>query len=277
MDRLLRNALILAITGFFAVMWGLLLRQNLVLQVQGPLRPDYERLLPPGEHERVERWGVYFGKSRIGAARLRVARDPEGYLELESNTNIDVGEAGSLLFGTPPSIGITFRARISALRGLQSFTARSDALEARFLGSVEGDSIRISGQVADQGIRTTVPYDTGSFLTEALSPMVSVPELRESDLGRTWQLRMLNPLAGGIQNVNVRVQSSRQVELADGTLSVFRLVFTSPSGRWHSWVTGEGRILVQGTPLGLSLRREGLPAAVASALEAQGAVPPPER
>ena len=50
--RLIKYALVAAVTVLFAVMWGLTIRANLPEPSQALLRPDYDRLLPRGQQAR---------------------------------------------------------------------------------------------------------------------------------------------------------------------------------------------------------------------------------
>ena len=112
------------------------------------------------------------------------------------------------------------------------------------------------------------------MLGEAFSPLTSMPELSKSDVGRTWSVEMVNPLAGGMQTVTVRMAAMREVELPGGKTRVFRLDFSTGSNRWASWVQQDGAVLIQGTPFGLTIRRDDLPTAVVQQLEAEQPAPP---
>ncbi len=275
-DRMIKSTLAVAVAAFFAVMWGLLLRQHLFVGGAPTFQPSYEALLKPDQKERIEQWGVYFAGRRIGQSELRITRDMEGLLHIQSQTSIAIEPALRYLLGTPGNLDVTFKAAISPLTGLHDFQVNSTSINTRLLGVVDEDTIKVRGYVAGETVRTDLPYTPGVFLGEVFSPFTSLPELSKSDVGRTWSVDMVNPLAAGMQRVTVEMAARREVELDGERTPVYRLDFTTSSTRWESWVTEDGSVLVQGTPFGLTIRREDLPAEVLQQLQAETpAAPPP--
>lgn len=276
LDRLIKFGLVMAVTGFFAVMWGLLLAQHLPASGHSTLRPAYGQLLKPGQKERNEQWGVYFAGRRIGRSVVEITRDAEGQMRVRSTTQITIEPVMRLLTGLSGDLDVRFEASISPLTGLRDFQLNSDRIDARLLGTTGEGALHITGYIGNEHIRTVLPYSPDVMLGEAFSPLTSLPELTKDDVGRAWSVDMINPLAGGMQTVAVRVAAMREVELAGGKTRVFRLDFATGSSRWASWVQQDGELLVQGTPFGLTIRREDLPASVAEQLEAEqpGQSPP---
>lgn len=271
--RLTKYAFVLGTAAFFATMWGFLIRRNLPKPGAQTLGPNYAELLEPGQQRRRESWGVYFAGQRIGRSALRIERASGGLLHVRSETEVRLGEAGGYLLGTTGTIDAGFEAYISPLRGLQSFQAESKRLNARFIGTVTDEgTVSINGYLADQKLRTEIPLTRDMFLGEALSPLAGVPELDRADVGRTWTVRMLNPLAGEVQEVTVTVAGAEEAEAENERYLVFRLLFTTGTTRWHSWVRQDGNVLIQGTPFGITLRREDLPALLLKQLR-EGANP----
>ncbi len=176
----------------------------------------------------------------------------------------------------PGNLDVTFKAAICPLTGLHDFQVNSEGINTRLLGVVDEDTIKVRGYVAGEHVSTDLPYTPGVFLGEVFSPFTSLPELSKSDVGRTWSVDMVNPLASGVQHVTVNLTARREVKLDGKRTPVYRLEFTTGSNRWESWVTEDGGVLVQGTPFGLTIRREDLPPEVLQQLRAETpAVPKP--
>jgi len=265
-DRLLKYAFVLGVTVFFAVMWGLLIRRNLSVPGTVSLQPDYDALLGPEQQKREEQWGVYFGSRRIGRSELRITREMNGFILIRSDTLITIEPAVRYVLGISGDLDIRFKASISPLRGLNDFQVVSERLDTSLLGAVSESGIRILGHIGQDDVRTVLPYSPDVFFGEVLSPLAALPELSPDDVGRLWTVDMVNPFAGGIQRVTVKVAASRQVDLADGRTRVYRLSFTTGAARWESWVNEDGGVLIQGTPFGVTIRREDLPADVVEQL-----------
>ena len=264
----------MAVAAFFALMWGLLLRQHLHTSRPATLQPAYDQLLKPGQQQRDEQWGVYFSGHRIGKSEVKITRDGEGQFHVRSQTQITIDPTARLLTGLAGDLDISFEATISPLTGPRDFQVISERLDTRLMGTAGDNGMHIAGHVGAEHVRTVLPVSPDLLLGEVFSPMTSLPELGKGDVGRTWSVDMVNPLAGGMQTVMVHVAAVREVELAGGKARVYRLDFTTGNGRWACWVQQDGDLLIQGTPFGLTIRREDLPPGVVEQLEAEQPEPP---
>ncbi len=170
---------------------------------------------------------------RIGRSDLKITRDMEGVFHIESHTTLTIVAALRYLLGTPGNLDLTFKATISPLTGLRDFQVHSEGIDTRLLGVVSDDAIKVRGYVAGERISTDLPYTPGVFLGEVFSPFTSLPELSNSDVGRTWSVDMVNPLASGVQHVTVDLAARREVELDGKRTPVYRLDFASGSTHWR--------------------------------------------
>jgi hypothetical protein len=261
MERLLRHLFVFGSAAFFAVMWGLLLRSHLPALSQPSVRLDYAKLLKPGEKERSLQWAVWFRGQRIGTCTMKIQRQEPGTFLVCTNTDLSVQPLVATLLGIPATLDIAFRASLSPLRGLQYFNAQCKSLNIQIQGTVIKGQILLTGSMGDETIRQRIPFDESRLLGQTLSPLAGLPELDESSIGATWTVELVNPLTASMQEVTISVSRARKVVLPTGEITAFQLLFTVGNARWWSWVTGEGDVLVQGTPLGLTLRRADLPAA----------------
>jgi hypothetical protein len=268
LQRVGKLAVLFAITALFAVMWGLLLREHLRTQSAAQMRPNYDNLLSPGEQERNTAWGIYFGSVRIGLLTMKVSRERDGTIIVRTVAAIAISQAARYFVGVAGNLDAEFQATISPLRGPMFFQVNSKLLDAALQGTVRENEIHLVGHLGAERIKTSFPCDEGTLLGEALSPLTALPQLKESQVGRSWDINMVNPITGAVQKVTIAVAGSKRVVLNGRKVRAFELTFIAGTNHWASWVTEDGDVLVQGTPFGLTMQREDLPASVLSELAA---------
>ncbi|MFP4176526.1 MAG: hypothetical protein ACOCSQ_01465 [Planctomycetota bacterium] len=264
--KIMRHIVVLGIAAFFAVMWGALLRERLPELFIRRVPPSYDRLLEGEQDEREVVMGFYRGDSRVGEVRSRISRR-EGYVEIENNTQISFG--GLLKYFAPDvdSLEARFVAEVSEGSGLQSFSLRSKQLDLMVQGTVRGEELQLTGAMGGQKIDEHLPYDREVFVGDMLSPTTGIADLEQVSPGETWTIRFVNPIAGGVQPVEVQLVASERFEVGEQQMDVYHLAFRAGTGSWSAFVTGGGEVLVQGTPFGLILRREDLSPAMEPVVE----------
>lgn len=262
----------LAVTCFCAVMWALLIGQHQPRPGSSTFQPNYADLLPPGERERGAEWGLYLGPQRIGTSTMRVAREEDGTISLSTNVKANFGAAAKYIAGIAGTFEVDFRAMIGPLRGLLSWQLESRQLEASMVGVVRGDRMLIRGRLHGSPLETEMPYDPEGMISDAFSPMATFPSMSGMAVGQSWTAAILNPLTGSVQDVTVRIARMQEIDFGGEQVRAFQLDSQGPGGRWTCWVTEDSQVLVQGTPFGLTLRREDLPA---ESLRALTDAPPP--
>jgi len=271
--RLAGAAVVLAISCFCAFMWALLIRAHLPGPEPPGLRTDYADLLAPGEQERSARWGIYLGDQRIGSSQMQVARQADGTIVLTTKVAANLGPATKYVAGFVGVLDVEFRAVVSPLRGLLSWRAQSEALDANVQSVVREGRMLVKGRLAGRRVDSELPYEPGGLVSEAFSPLAAIPPLAESQVGRSWAVSVLNPVTGDLQDVSVRIKRTKALRIGESQVTAFELDFQGPGSQWGCWVTEEGEVLVQGTPFGLTLRREDLPAEALDALTNETAAP----
>jgi len=273
MARLLRYSFVFGSAVFFAVMWGLLIRSQMPTVATRSFRPDYARLLEPGEDERTTTWTVHFTGRRIGMCAVTVERQTAGLILVTTTSRVIAGPLLSGMFGTSGPIDAEFQATFSPLRGLRSFQASSAALNTRLRGTLSRGVILLSGTLGDQTVNARVPFDEQRLLGQALSPLAALPRVDRMRVGDSWQLDLVNPLSASVQHATITVATSRDIELDGEPTKALELLAVSGGRQWTSWMTKDGDVLVQGTPFGVSLHRADLPEEVMEALT--GRIQPP--
>ena len=231
MDRALKGLLVLGVTAFFAVMWGMLIRSHVVVPAEALVGPDYGRLLAPDQKERVESWGIYMGTTRIGRSDTTFTREDDGMLNVATDARLKLGAAAMVLPKLSGTLDLQFRAEISPLRGLLRFQVASDRLDSALHGTVYEGELLLRGNVAAEKINTAVPYDANRLVADVFSPLATFPELAGAQIGRSWSLDMVNPIAGSVQEVVVAVTRTRTLTLDAEQVNVYRLSFVSSAGK----------------------------------------------
>jgi len=271
MAKLIKNLMLLGTAAFFAVMWALLLGEHIEQQRSAELTVNYERLLPPGQQRRETDLGIYFMGRRLGKTHTEVKRLEQGTIQVRSRTQIELGKRLEHVIGASGKININFTASFEALSGLRHFALSCEELGVKLRGIRRDGELVLVGSFHEQRIQTTASLEGGRFVTGAFSPVSGFPELDKNAVGKTWQFHVANPVLGRVEKVTAKVESSTMVSLNSELVRVFRISVSGPVSRWESWVTADGEILVQGTPYGLTLRREDIPQSVMQQLLQQGA------
>jgi len=264
--RLLRDIFVVGTACFFAVMWGLVLRERLAVPPAPAMKPNYDALLTKDEQRREFTMGIYLGDKRLGTTRTEIERIESGGIGVHNNTRLELGALPKYIAPLASGLEVDFYADISPLQGLRMVRLFSDALGVRLVGTVDEGRLAIRGIVGKQRFETDIPYDEGLLLGEALSPMAGFPDLRHARVGDAWSVHVINPLVGSVQEVRVNLESIREVELHGRKRRVYRLLFHASNRVWLTWITDDGAVLVQGTPFGLTLRRDDLTPEVLAAL-----------
>jgi len=273
-EKFIKNAVVFAVAVFFALMWGLLIRERIVARQVDALAAVYDRVLKPGEGRRESTFGIYFMGRRFGLTRSVVARLPDDSIRARSDTEIDVGPALEPVIGVSGTIKVSFNAIIEPLSGIRHFTLTSEALGVRLYGLCREGELDIAGSLRGRKISTSVPFNQRQFVTDMFSPLSGLPDLDENAVGTTWRLHVVNPLLGGVEQVTAKVESSMRVPTGSGAVLVFLITLNTSRSRWKTWVNADGEVLVQGTPIGLTLRREDIePSIMRAILAREGAIP----
>jgi hypothetical protein len=266
MERFLKYLAVAAITVLFAVMWGVQLREHVVEEYAPSLQPNYDGLLATEEDIRTETWRICFGEIRVGETKVELGRQQDGSIWMDSVTKAEPALAN--LLGLGEGLDLHFRAEISVLTGLRSFSLYCEAAELEMRGAVEGREIVISGLLGDQKISETLSYGGGDITGTVLSPITAAPRFMP-EMGQRWSVRVVDPLTGSVGRIDVTLLEKKEIKLPGGEQPepVYMLGFVMGTSSWYAWVDGKGQALVQGTPLGVELRRGDLSGAVLAELK----------
>ncbi|MBI3997304.1 MAG: transglutaminase domain-containing protein [Candidatus Omnitrophica bacterium] len=197
-----------------------------------------------------EQWfGIYYHGQRIGFSEMTMTPD-----ERNGIPGVSVTDRGRLVFnllGAPQQLEVFARAFIDADWRLQTFTAeiRAAAYRLKWVGERHGDVLRLVVSTPGNTVTKWVRDPTGGAFVNGLSSWAAFHRLRVGQSGKAW---VLNPLALSPEAVYFVV---RRTDMIDGQEAL--VVETDVSGMTStSWVTREGDVLKELSPLGWELRHE---------------------
>jgi hypothetical protein len=209
-----------------------------------------------------EQWfGLYYKGQKIGYAQTMLIPEERGGVPGVAMT--DRGRLSFNLLGIPQQVDLSARAFIDADWRLQQFDAqlRSDTYRLEWSGRRVGDSLVMT--VATDGSRSTsrIRDPGGSALVVGLSPWTAFHRLSVGQWGKLW---MLNPLALAPEAAYFHVRAR---EVMDGEDVL--VIDTDLRGMTTtSWVTPDGEVLREESPLGWELVRESRELAFRTPLQA---------
>lgn len=230
------------ITVFWATMMGLLVQRHVRQYQKTGLTLDYDRLLPPNVNRIERRMGIYFHKKRFGFARTLIEKTPDE-VELKNILSINFGQIPRPFRFFPRNVVVHFDATFSPLTGLRSIAVRSKETGVNLFGQVVGDTLMLSGQIGTQRVNEKLPFAQQSVMSDMLSPLQGLPELRRSDVGREWVVTLINPITGQPQPVKIRVDQMTRQRVRVSKPDRCVIEFTSDEGSCTVPTSDYGRLL----------------------------------
>ena len=200
--------------------------------------------------EAQEQWfGLYYQGRKIGFSQTMLV--PEEHEGMPGVSIVDRGRLSFNLLGAPQQLEVSARAFIDANWRLQTFTAAIHTAtdQLTWTGRRQGDELLVTVTTMDSTVTKRLRDPTGGAFINGLSSWVVFHRLHVGQAGKSW---VLNPLALTPELVTFQVQ---RTDILDGTQVL--VVETSASGiTTTSWVTPEGKVLKETSPLGWELRQE---------------------
>ena len=270
MIKFAKSLVVVGSAVLFALMWGVLIGQHALKGEGESARLDYGRLLKEGEQIRERTHGIYFLENRLGSTHTVVKRYDSGEIVLRNDTCVNLGEGARYVAGLSGELDVSFSARFSPLQGLLGLIVRSKALGFHLVGVPVNEMLMIRGRLGDRGIKTAVPLVREEIFGGIFVPLGGLPDLSEAELGRTWTIHLVNPIRGELEKVTISMEGAKLVEVDGERLQVFKLVFSARRSEWDCWVGQDGEVLIQGTPFGLTLRREDIPQSILRDIMTEG-------
>jgi transglutaminase-like putative cysteine protease len=163
---------------------------------------------------------------------------------------IDQGQLTFTLLGAPQRLHVSARAFIDADWRLQEFDAslQAPAYHLQWVGRRLGEKLVMTVRTPESSITKALSDPTGGTFVTGLSSWAAFLRLRVGQSGRVW---LLNPMALTPEPLYFTV---RRMEPLDGREAL--VIETDVAGlSTTSWVTPDGEVLRETSPLGWELRR----------------------
>jgi transglutaminase-like putative cysteine protease len=200
--------------------------------------------------EAKEQWfGIYYRGQKLGFASTMLV--PE---EQHGMPGVGITDRGQLFFnllGQPQQLHIFAKAFVDADWRLQAFTAtvQSPASQLSWSGRRMGEELAVTVSTPQSSLTKRLRDPTGSAFVNGLSSWAAFHRLREGQSGQAW---VLNPLSLNPEIVYYHV---RRTEVVEGQAAL--VVESEVAGlATTSWVTPDGEVVKEASPLGWELRRE---------------------
>lgn len=241
----------LALDGLLVVAW-LASLGLVVLHEQGQLWGGLGNPLASlgATLEAKEQWfGIYYQGQKIGFSHTTLT--PEERDGVPGIRVRDQGRFAFTLLGAPQQLDVAAQAFIDADWRLQEFaaTVRSPSYSLRWTGRRAGDELHVTVATPSTSMAKRLRDPSGGTFVNGLSSWAAFHRLHEGQSGKAW---VINPLALNPEPIYFVVR--RRERLDDQEV----LVVESEMGgiTATSWVTPEGEVLKELSPLGWELRRE---------------------
>jgi hypothetical protein len=256
---------------------SLLLTRDVLPELTLGYPPDLHAIASAGKNDPPVRWSIQVVDDPKNAESHRSVGEAvtsslvrEGWYELKSRVSLD---SEGLLKGTPFAsvavgrLGIDSRYVVDPKGNLQSLSLEVTSEEApEFVLTVEGRVVpseqtgrdpesrelelkfRSKGMGRFPGVDQTrrFEYEPRSVVGNMFGPLDRLPGLR---VGQRWESRMVNPLSGHADRVQVEVVRRTLIYWNSETVSVFEVLQSFPPlSSARSWVRTDGAILRQEVP-----------------------------
>ena len=212
-----------------------------------------------------EQWfGLYYGNQKVGYANTRMA--PQERAGMPGVSMTDQGRVQLALLGLPQRIDLSATAFIDADLRLQEFTAtvQTEAYRLKWTGYRQGDDLVLVLTTGESTVTRRLRDPAGNAMVGGFGSWLAFHELSVGQWGEAW---LLNPLSLGPETVHFTV---RREEAQSGERAL--VVETDVRGlTTTSWVTRDGRVLKEESPMGWMLIQE--PPQVAMAMPTERTTP----
>ncbi len=191
----------------------------------------------------------------VGQVNTHTQRSPDGSYRMTSLAWFDSAE---LLAGTPFAAAgqerVEIRSRLDVdpsgnldtLRAVVHLAGQASDL-VTITGAVRGNELEVTiqGSVPLLGGTRRFPYHPRELIQNDLGPIDHMPGLQ---VGQRWVTRMVSPLTGRVERVEVAVERRRLITWDATPVSTFEVVTRTPFLSAKTWVRPDGLVLRQELP-----------------------------
>jgi hypothetical protein len=263
-----------------------LLKWDVLPELSMGYPPDLRGIAFASEPDRPVRWSIQVVEGAgtenhrtIGEAVTSSKRQADGWYEMSSRVDFDADDLlhGTILAMRGGSLPVQVRSRyhIDPSGNLQNFDLRVASKDN------QDELVHVSGKLnrgfMDIESRGPLPilnrvfhfkYEPRSVVSDILGPLDRLPGLH---LGQRWDMQVVNPFTGRVEQVRVEVTRRTVIHWAGNPEPTHEVEQKVSGLRMRTWVRPDGVILRQEVPfpfvhLILERRGEGTPAPESSAM-----------
>lgn len=248
----MRSFFLIGTTGFWLLMMSLLIHKEF-FQIT-PIQTSYEILPLHNPSLRQEYRALYLGQERVGfnfnTLEALEGKDKD-YYELRHQTYLSFRFLGReremLTRGT---------AKLDRQLNLKAFEIRLSSGDSwtRLTGRLAGGNLNvvIEGKESPP-VRKIIPVQGPVFFSEALNFIWTPENLK---IGKQGRLQVWNPLMMGFQNINFSVKTKAALDFEGKKQEVFVIHLDFEGMDARAWVSPEGIVLREESPMGLIIQKE---------------------
>lgn len=256
-----RRLIFIAVTGFWVIMMGTLVRRYL-LEVRPEFVPGTWRSVLTRERRNYQwRKGIYLPRGgqleRIGYTQTVFYYRNDGKYTIQNQTHVTVRVLG--LLPEPTDVDLLATALVSRDFALERLTMRLDSepLRAVCHGRNEGGKLILRPTVngrEEEPIEIAMP--PGQVAAQGLSPLLALPPL---EVGMTWETVVVNPFTFKPSRVTLEVKRRETLRWQGRDMETYVVIVRAGLAGIKAWVTPDGQVLRERTLLGLTFIKEPLP------------------
>ena len=238
-----------AIIAFWLVIIGLLVKRT-YLDSHGLSHPP--ALAHPGKTDFIpgQGWmGIYMGKDKIGYSVTTVQKMNDVYLVSEKIL------MKLRVMDTPQKIDIVTDSVINQDFSLKSFRFRLQSGVVRFRAEAEvkGNEMDLHIDSVGRKIRKTIPFKTTPYLSSSLRFVLMRDGL---SVGKEFSLPIFDPSTMSNNVMTVNVEGKERIKIDDKMVLAYRLKESFKGVTVKAWISEEGKILREESPMGIVLIKE---------------------
>jgi len=236
----------LVVAAWLAVV-GSLAVARFSARANAPDRPLSELL---GKTAETRTFGVYHGESKIGYSASRRARTPGGWIFA------DQAVWDMALQGSRQHLVANTEALVSDDFSLKSFKADVDAGMAhiRVDGRVEGNELVLGFETAGRHVEDRQPLPGAIMLPALVRPAVAA---RSPAPGKSFSFQIFNPMARGVETIDVAVEDRETLHTALGDIETWRIdEILRGSIKTQVWIDDVGETVREVSPMGMRIEVE---------------------
>jgi hypothetical protein len=252
----------LLILVYWSIAAFCLLKWDVLPELSMGYPPDLRGIAFASESDRPVRWSIQVvedagadNRRTVGEAVTSSKRQSDGWYEMSSRVEFD---AGNLLRGTilamreSVPVQVSSRYHVDPSGNLQNFdllvTSKDFGEELMHVSGKlrEGKMEIVSrGPLPILNRTLSLKYEPRSVVSDILGPLDRLPGLH---LGQRWEMHVVNPFSGQVEQVRVEVTRRTVIHWAGNPETTYEVEQKLSHLRMRTWVRPDGVILRQEVP-----------------------------